>query len=48
MANIHWFILIVLGAAMMYVPRLNITFSISLGLVLLILGIFGLIRGLFK
>lgn len=48
MKSFYWFILIILGLVMIYVPRLNIPITLSLGLIILIVGIFGLAKNLFK
>ncbi|MFA6340666.1 MAG: hypothetical protein WCX27_00280 [Candidatus Paceibacterota bacterium] len=48
MKTFYWFVLIILGIVMVYVPRLNFTVSLSLGMIVLILGVFGLAKNIFN
>ncbi len=49
MNSFYWVLIIILGIAMEYIPRLNIAIpSISIGAVVLLLGIFGLAKNIFN
>jgi len=49
MQTFYWILIIILGIAMIYIPKLNIAIpSISLGAVVMILGIFGLAKSIFR
>ena len=48
MKYFYWFVVIILGVAMIYTPRINFVLpEISLGVVVMVLGVFGLARSLF-
>jgi uncharacterized membrane protein HdeD (DUF308 family) len=48
MKTFYWVLIIVLGIAMIYIPAMRISIpSISLGAVVLVLGIFGLAKSIF-
>jgi uncharacterized membrane protein HdeD (DUF308 family) len=48
MQTFYWVLIIALGIAMIYIPKLAISIpSISLGAVVLVLGIFGLAKSIF-
>jgi len=46
MRQIWWAILIILGVVMIYDPKIN--FTLSLAELLIVVGIFGLIKSLFS
>jgi len=48
MKYFYWTLLIVLGIVMVYTPRINFVIpSLSIGVIVVILGIYGLARSLF-
>lgn len=49
MKAFYWILIIILGILMTYIPRINITIpSISIGAVVMVLGVYGLARNLFN
>lgn len=49
MKSSYWLLIILLGIIMSYIPRINIVIpSVSLGAIVLIIGVFGLAKNLFK
>jgi uncharacterized membrane protein HdeD (DUF308 family) len=48
MQTFYWVLIIALGIAMIYIPALHIVIpAISLGVVVFVLGIFGLAKSIF-
>ncbi|MFA5934730.1 MAG: hypothetical protein WC827_02505 [Candidatus Paceibacterota bacterium] len=47
MRYFYWVLIIIVGIAMVYIPKINFSVTISLGVVVLVLGVFGLARDLF-
>ncbi len=49
MKSSYWVLIIILGIAMSYIPQININIpSVSLGAIVLVIGVFGLAKNLFK
>ena len=46
MKSFYWLVLIILGIVIIYTPKLNVSFSISLGMAVLVIGILGLVKNL--
>jgi len=47
MHQFWWLVLIIIGVVIHYTPHLDVVFSISLSIIIIVLGVFGLIKSLF-